>query len=437
MRSLVSDLWLLASVVLAGIGFASGSVPLVVIGAMIFCTGGAARLWARISLEHVVYRRTLSEHRVFVGESVEATLILENRKTLPVPWMELRETLPRGMPALKVHTSPGALPGSQVLDRATALGRRDHLEWPITLQAVRRGYYRVGPTRLKSGDIFGFFEREEETGRPVDGIVVYPITYPLPDLGLDSARPFGDARGGNRIHEDPSRVVGVRDYQPGDPMKRIDWYATARSNRLQSRLYEPSREQSIVVALNIPTFEYSWQGADPVLLERGVAVAASIARWAADSGAALGLVANGSFADADRTIRIGAGRRPDRLGRVLEALAMITSFTTSNMAGDLEDPAYPLPAGATIVLVAAIIPEELAATLLRLRDRGHFVTVVKTTRAAWDRPLGRIPIVSVAEAMEALEADLDRAPTRDGGEGNAAPSAALSGAPGGAVAVGA
>lgn len=412
MRSLVADAWLLVSVLLAGIGFAAGSVPLIALGAMIFSTGGVARLWSRISLEQVVYRRTLSEHRVFVGERVEATLILENRKTLPVPWMELRETLPRGMPALRVHTSPGSEPGSQVLERATALGRQDHLEWPITLQAVRRGYYRVGPTRLKSGDIFGFFEREEETGRPVDGIVVYPLTYPLPDLGLDSARPFGEHRGGNRIHEDPSRVIGVRDYQPGDPMKRIDWYATARVGRLQSRLYEPSREQSVIVALNIPTFEQTWQGSDPVLLERGVAVAASIARWAAEDRSALGLVANGSFADADRTIRIGAGRGPDRLSRVLEALAMITAFTTSNMAGDLEDPVYPLPAGATIVVVAAVMPEDLAATLLRLRDRGHYVAVVKTSHAIWDRSLDPIPIVSVAAAMETLEAAPDRAPVR-------------------------
>ena len=149
------------------------------------------------------------------------------------------------------------------------------------------------------------------------------------------------------------------------------------------------------------------------MLFRSVAVAASIARWAADSGAALGLVANGSFADADRTIRIGAGRGPDRLSRVLEALAMITSFTTSNMASDLEDPAYPLPAGATIVLVAAVLPEELAATLQRLRDRGHFIAVVKTTHAPWDRGIEGVPVIPIAAAMEVLEAEPDRAPTRD------------------------
>src|SRR5690606_35165350 len=138
-------------------------------------------------------------------------------------------------------------------------------------------------------------------------------------LGLDSARPFGEQRGGNRIFEDPSRVVGVRDYIAGDPLKRIDWNATARVGRLQSRLYEPSRTQAVVVALNIPTFARTWQGSDPVLLERGISVAASLARAAFEDGHALGMLANGSFPDADRPIRIGAGSSPDQLNRVLEA----------------------------------------------------------------------------------------------------------------------
>jgi len=407
-RTAVADGWIVFSLGLAAIGFMSGSVPLLAVGAMLFGTGAVARLWSRLSLEEVYYSRTLSERRVFVGESVLATLIIENRKILPVPWLEVLETLPRAMPTT-ARTQPGGGPGSHILERSTSLSTNDRLEWPVTMMAQQRGYYRVGPTRLRSGDIFGFFEREEEVGRPVDGIIVYPRTYTLPDLGLDSARPFGERRGGNRIFEDPSRVIGVRDYMPGDPMKRIDWYATARTGRMQSRLYEPSREQSILIALNIPTFEQTWHGSDPVLLERGVAVAASIARWAAEAGSALGLIANGSFPDADRPIRVGTGHRPDRLNVVLEALAGVTAFTTSNLGHDLEDPQHPLPAGATIVVIAAVMPDDLAASLLRLRGNGHYVAVVQTSHTVWPAELGPIPVHSIAAAAELLEADADRA----------------------------
>jgi uncharacterized protein (DUF58 family) len=407
MRALIAESWLLTSSVLIGLGMVTGSIVVVSIGVLLLGTGGAARLWSRLSLEGVVAERSVAEHRVYVGETVAVKLTIENRKAIPVPWLDVQFTLPRGMQVVDARTHLGTA-GSVVLHRSTSLGRRDHLEWPVTLRAVRRGYFRVGPTRLRSGDIFGFFEREVIAGLPPEGIVVYPRAYALADLGLDSARPFGELRGGNRIYEDPSRVIGVRDYRPGDPMKRIDWKATARVQRLQSRLYEPSRQQAVVIALNIPTFEQPWQGADPVLLERGVAVAASLARAAADEGSAVGLVANGSFQDADRPIRIGASSHPLQLNRIFEALAMITSFTTSRMSRELEDQQHALPVGATLVVVAAVMTDDLAASLLRLRGEGHLVHVVKTSRTPWRAELGPIRVSEVFAPMEAYEADAAR-----------------------------
>jgi uncharacterized protein (DUF58 family) len=407
MRTVIADSWLFSSSVLVAIGLLTGSVAVVSLGIMILGTGGAARLWARISLEGVVVLRALTEHRVYVGEEVGVTLTIENRKPLPVPWVDVQTALPRGMQIVGARTHIGGA-GTVVLQRSTSLGRRDHIVWPVTLRATNRGYFRVGPTRLRSGDLFGFFERERVVGSPPDGIIVYPRVYPLGELGFDSARPFGELRGGSRIYEDPSRVIGVRDYQSGDPMKRIDWKATARVQRLQSRVYEPSRTQAVVIALNIPTFEQPWQGADPVLLERAISVSASIAQATAEGGAAIGLIANGSFPDADRPIRIGASNHPQQLNHVLEALAMVTSFTTSRMAVELEGQSRTLHAGTTLVVVAAVMTEDLAATLLRLRTEGHFVHVVKTSRPAWTANLGAIPVSEIAAIMELHEADAAR-----------------------------
>lgn len=407
MRTLVEDSWLLGSSVLIGIGLLASSPVVIILGMLVLGSSTAGRIWARISLDDVYYSREISEQRLFVGERAVLTLTLENRKSFPVPWLEVREQLPRDLPVTEGRTSVGGTPGVAMLQRNTALGRHDRLEWPIELLATRRGYYRIGPSRLRSGDIFGFFERELVPEIPSTPLVVYPHTYALPELGLDSARPFGELRGGNRIYEDPSRVVGVRDYQPGDPMKRIDWNATARVQRLQSRLYEPSRAQSIVVALNVGTFARSWQGTDPVVLERGVSVAASVARWAYEADLAVGVIANGAFPGQGRPIRIGAGRHPEQLNRVLEALAAVSAFTISSLARELEGASTgALPAGSTIVVVAAVMPEELVATLQRLRREGHHVHVLKTSSRGWDVALAPIPISEVDAHMEALEAAL-------------------------------
>ncbi|MCK9495655.1 MAG: DUF58 domain-containing protein [Dehalococcoidia bacterium] len=403
MRAIVTEAWLVAAVVLGWLGFAMGSTALILIGAMVFGAGALARLWARLSLDRVTYGRRLSERRVFVGEEVELELDVANDKIVPVPWLEVRETLPRGMPA-DVKTSIGGAVGTQYLTRSTSMAGNDQLTWPVRLKAVKRGYFRVGPTRLRSGDLFGFFDREEQTGWPTDGIVVYPHTYDLAELGFDSTRPFGDLRGGNRIYEDPTRVVGVRDYAPGDNLRRVDWYATARIGRLQSRIYDPSRSQALIIALNIPTEPEVWRGPEPVLLERGVSIAASVARWAAEHHFATGLVATGSFPEAPRTIRIGAGNRPDQLNAILEALAVVSAFTTIDMATALEDPRHPLPSGATVVLITALMTESTEAALHRIRAAGHAVHVIKTDRRDWGRDLSPIPVREMADVMEPLEA---------------------------------
>ena len=318
----------------------------------------------------------------------------------------MRERLPEAAPVIDGHSSPSGERGTVYFTRTTALRSGDRLEWPLTLRATRRGYHRFGPARLTSGDLFGLFQREEIAGG-VDTLIVYPRTYPLPDLGLGSARPFGDLRGGSRIFPDPIRVVGVRDYIPGDPLKRLDWKATARAGRLQSRLYEPSRAQAVVIALDVMTLERTWEGTDPVLLERAVTVAASIASAAFEARSAIGLLTNGALPQADRPIRLGAGRRPDQLARVLEALAGANPFAMAPLAAELERRGEALPLGASLVVVAALMPPDLAATLRRLRRDGHDVHVVKTSEAEWEPNLSPVPVSEIASYMKRLEAEAE------------------------------
>ena len=404
MRALLGESWLTASLLLAVVGVAAGSAPLLGLGALVLGTGGAARLWSRFALERVSYRRELGERRAFAGEIVPLTLRLANDKPLPVPWIEVRERLPAEAPLAEGRTSPAGTPGVVHLTRSAALRGGDRLAWPLALRAETRGYHRIGPARLRSGDIFGLFERERWAGGE-ETLIVYPRTLPLPGIGIASARPFGERRGGARIFPDPARVAGVRDYVPGDPLKQIDWNATARAGQLQSRLYEPSREHALIVALDVTTMERTWGGADPALLERGVVVAASIARDAFERKAAIGLISNGALPQADRPLRIGAGRRPDQLARVLEALAGVNPFAMRPLSAELERPGEALSMGATLVVVAALMPPDLAAALRRLRAEGHAVHAVRTSRRRWDPLPAAIPVTSVAERMEALEAE--------------------------------
>ncbi|HEX5939874.1 MAG TPA: DUF58 domain-containing protein [Dehalococcoidia bacterium] len=371
---LIRHLWLLASffVTIAGLAATSGLV--VALGVFIFLIGAVARLWTNLSLERVSYKRVMPERRAFVGETLSFSQVIENNKPLPLPWIEIEERIPEAIPPVDRVLRPSYIAKTGLLARSTGLSWYQRVTWDYQLECKERGYYKIGPARLRSGDLFGFFKREREEEMGTD-VLVLPRMYDLGPLSLKPARPSGELRGVQPLVEDPLRPAGVRDYRPGDSVRRLEWKATARRGALQSRVYEPAGSLELLIALNINTMEKDWEGYDPVLLERAISVAASVARDSLDARLATGLVANGSYPGADRPLRVAPARSLEQLPRILEALAVISPLTLTPLSQMLEEQRRLLPAGCSIVLVTALVDDDLAGGLITLAAR-HPVMVV-------------------------------------------------------------
>jgi uncharacterized protein (DUF58 family) len=413
--------------IFAGIIFGSG--PLIGLGVFLLVATLIARYWSNHALDKLTYERILPENRAFEGESLHLTLRLANDKPLPLPFVEVRDMVPKDTLVGEEHVSLSTSPGYVFLGRSTHLAWYERINWPVELKSPPRGYYRIGPGRITTGDMFGFFPiaREDEDYSPV---IIYPRIYSMPELGLPAARPFGERKGRERIFEDPGRIAGIRDYQPGDPMRRIDWKASARRQALQSKVYEPSATLHLLIAMNVNTMEHSWEGYVPATLERLLSVAGSVANQGIETGYAVGLVANGSFRESDRPMRIPVGRSADQLGRILEALAVIGPLTLSSLSDVIDREAHSFPFGATLVCVTARMEEPLAASLRRVASAGHSVIVLSLSQEEFDADLGSIPVAYVLEAVRSIEKREGREPQAEGrvlvDEGLSAPVQAVS-----------
>jgi uncharacterized protein (DUF58 family) len=399
------NVWLQLTLLLLVLGAVMGREALVGLAVFLLAAGLVGRKWSSVVLDKVRYERLLPENRAFAGERLPLTLRLVNDKLLPVPWIEIRDTIPEGSLEDEKHTAPASFPGYVVLNRSTHLSWYERVTWPLSLKAPARGYYRLGPATLYSGDIFGFFEAERHEDKP-ESFIVYPKIYSMPELGLPSERPFGERKGRERIFEDPSRIAGLRDYRPGDPMRRIDWKASARRQALQSKVYEPSATLHMLVAVNVHTLAHSWEGYVPEILENILSVAGSVAQYGFASGYAIGLVANGAFPESDRPMRVPVGRRSDQLARVLEALAVIGPLTLVSLDSVLDKEAQAFPFGATLVCVTARLDAPLAASLRRISDAGHSVTLLSVAESDFDPDLdlGRTRIFKLGGALRGLTA---------------------------------
>ncbi|MCK9518119.1 MAG: DUF58 domain-containing protein [Dehalococcoidia bacterium] len=396
------DAWLVVGALLVLVGFAAAEPVVSAVGFVVLLIGGLSRYWSRHLFDRVFFHRRLGERRAFVDEPVALHLELENRKALPLPWYEWRLAMADPLRVEGESLASHAVPGLSWLVRRGAMGWYERRNWELRVRAAERGFHQVGPASISSADLLGVFPGQVHDDR-MDHLLVFPRVFTMEELGLPPDRPFGERKGGRPIFEDPLRIAGLREYRPGDPLRRIDWKATARSNQLTSRVYEPSATHQLYLALNIDTMPHAWEGYLKDELERTVSTAASVASWAAGQRYSVGLIANGSYPDADRPIRLAPSRARDQLTRVLEALAVIQPLTMGDLASAILRETARIPSGSTIVVVASLIPEALGAVLGRLAAEGHQVFVLATSDRALDGLPPGIPVHTVARAFERME----------------------------------
>ena len=374
-NSIWHDIWIVMFALLIIVGIVAGQGLVIGLGAMGLIVAGVSWVWNRLSLEEVHYERTIQQPRVFIDEETSMTISVVNRKPLPLGKLSVVDEVPDEIEVADAKMAVSSSPNSKIIMHSTSLAWYERIRWEYRIKGNRRGYYKIGPARMESGDLFGFFESHSPIDRN-DYLLVYPKVVPLPELGMPAARPLGETRGGIRIFQDESRPSGLREYNVGDPMKIVDWKATARMQSLQVRTFEPSSAFTVILVVLVETSERTWEGYSPKNLERVITSAASVASYAAEQQYSVGLFSNGTPILADRPMRLDPASNPEQLTVILEALATIRPLAIGPMAPQLGQSARRFPIGSTLVVIAAILTQDMVSVISDLRARGHRMVVI-------------------------------------------------------------
>ena len=369
------DMWIILFVILIIIGIFSGQGLVIGFGAMGLLVAGISWVWNRLSLEEVTYERKIAHPRVFMGEETTMSISVTNRKPVPLGRLQIEDELPDEIQVSEADISSSANPHSNVLRHSTSMSWYERISWEYKIKANQRGFYRIGPARLESGDLFGFFTSHRRVSDN-DYLLVYPKIMPLPELGLPAVRPLGETRGGISIFEDLSRPSGIREYHVGDPLKTVDWKVSAKMQQLQVRTFEPSSSFTVILVVVVETTARSWEGYSPVNLERVITASASIANYASEMQYNLGLFSNGAPILADRPMKVPPARNPEQLTVILEALATIRPLPIGPMAPQLTHYARQFPIGVTLVIIVALINDDLREAISELKRQGYKLVVV-------------------------------------------------------------
>lgn len=343
-------------------GWAARSPDLAIAGALLGLTAVLVWAWGRWSLVGISYVRTLDHERAVFGERLGMEVEVVNDKLLPLAWLHVCDTVPLALPVEGAAIRSAGWRNEMQLVLAMLPYQR--VRRRLTVVCRERGVHRFGPASLRSGSPLGTHEQSVEV-RSECSLLVYPKVVPLSTTPLTSHVPLGDRRVRRSIALDPTRVVGVRPYVTGDPVRGIDWRATARSGDLLVRVHEPAATPSVSLFVDLlpPAGIGRRSGAEAT--ELLVSVAASVASQLLSEGVPTGLYTSG----AARGVPVAVPPSRDAGARVemLELLARVTPVGGVGVAEALVRTTQRM--GVSVLVIAADFRPTLCAALADVRRR--------------------------------------------------------------------
>lgn len=313
--------------------------------------------------------RGLSRDRLQVGDEFEVVLTIENRGA-SVDLLELVDRMPAGL-ALVRGTNHAVL----------ALAAGERFELTYVARPLVKGEYAIGPARVRALDPLAL-GAEDATLAGTSRLVVAPIMEKLTraKLGPRRTRPwFGHV---------PSRHIGVgsefwgvRDYTPGDEVRRINWKASGRLDRVLSNEYEGERSGDVVIVLDARR-ESAIGPPESSTLEHGVRAALGVAEHVLASKNRVGLIVQRDLLD---WVPPAFGRK--QLYRILDHLIHVRA------AGEWPDVyvAWVLsryfPRDALVVLISPLTDHEALEGVLRFSALGYDVVVISPSPLDIERRL--------------------------------------------------
>jgi uncharacterized protein (DUF58 family) len=298
-------------------------------------------------------RVSFDRDRAIEGEEITATIGLLS--TRGVDRLELFVPLPLEL------TSP-----------AQAIRLRAGVEETVELKlrCERWGVFRIGRVLYRARDVLGLRSWEGEAGEP-GALRVFPREETLRSLVAPLETQVFAGNQVSRARGEGIEFADLREWQPGDRLRRVNWRATALRRTLWVNEQNPERNTDVVLFLD--TFaEVRAEGRSTN--DRAVRAAATLAHIYLQRKDRVGLVGFGGFLS---WLVPASGMR--QLYAIVEAL--LTSEVVHSFAVRDVDvlPPRTLPPKALVLAITPLLDNRTAAALLDLRARGFDLIVVEVS----------------------------------------------------------
>lgn len=323
------------------------------------------------AIEKLEYQRKLSTDGVFAGEDFILTEVLHNPTWLPLISVKMEFFVPAGFTIDDIVCEKYTKIMSIFYIPPHATVTKDH-----KVQADIRGYYTLETSIIK------YRKNEFLFSAPLHMHVYPKYSEIVADMPPDLYR-VGNSISKSKYIEDPFFVSGIRKYMAGDPMRNINFKASARSFsggmlQLMSNNYDSSRNFDSMIFLDL--FNYADNGTletQKQQLEYGLSYSCYLLSEIIKHGGSAGFSANCAIGEKPY-VYIPCGTGTVHTKSILECFAKINYFDKHNysITALLEKCLTELSRDTDIYLITPVLESSTAKMLRNIQNTGRNVCVI-------------------------------------------------------------
>ena len=294
-----------------------------------------------IGIEWFVFRyKTINAHKVFskvtrtIDESAADSLSLSLNQEYEV---RLKVEFVPQLHGLRFFVSDLVPKGIESNDQWPAvvdLQLQSHVEWKYLIKPMVTGQLAFTGLQVTITDKFGFFRQQKFIPHHQNLTLLPFIMQPKSTAEKVKRDNIQLMAGHHRFRKAgiSSELLGIREYQKGDPPRSIAWKATARVGKLMTCEYESEVPIGATILADVSGYQF-WGRPGPAPFDSIASVVGSITRLLTEDKDPVGVV----LASGKNKTRIRPGLGQRQLVRILQALLRSAPSSTTAFDYDIRE----------------------------------------------------------------------------------------------------
>jgi uncharacterized protein (DUF58 family) len=237
--------------------------------------------------ENLVVKLWFETDRVYAGNETKLYEVIENRKSMPIPVLEVGFHTRKEMDFTDTENT-NVSDYIYKRDVFSVLGKQK-ITREIPVKCTKRGRYQLSDADITSYNLL-YKRHYSQSIETQAQIYVYPKNTDVSDVMTLCERMLGNLQCAKRLYEDPFSFRTIRNYTTDDPIKTINWKASAKTGSLMVNTFDSVQSQKAMIFLDVEDGGILKQ---EDLVEESISIAATIIRKLSRQSTEVGFIYNG------------------------------------------------------------------------------------------------------------------------------------------------